>query len=206
MMGLNKTPLYHGDQWVLDGRENQYLGGVAVNGKKVLDVGTATGHIAFWCASQGADVIALDVPNSIHRRGFKLRQKSHPPVQYVEGDAERLGYGPDTFDIVILGAILMHLLDPFAAVAGAAHAAKESVIVTAGTTRLRWIGWRLGLADREPTLAPFYAPRTHWRVPPRWTETAFRVLGMVPRTSWHRQRAFGRWHYGYTTVGRWSWE
>jgi 2-polyprenyl-3-methyl-5-hydroxy-6-metoxy-1,4-benzoquinol methylase len=48
-------------QWDLRGCEHQYLGDVAFAGKRVLEVGTASGHLCFWMERQGADVVAFDL-------------------------------------------------------------------------------------------------------------------------------------------------
>jgi hypothetical protein len=47
--------------WDLRGRFGDYVGGVALAGKSVLDVGTASGFLAFSAEAAGAQVSALDV-------------------------------------------------------------------------------------------------------------------------------------------------
>lgn len=47
--------------WDLRGTEKQYLGNVDFAGKRVLEVGTASGYLCFWMEQQGADVVAYDL-------------------------------------------------------------------------------------------------------------------------------------------------
>ena len=35
-------------QWDLRGREADYLGAVPLNGRSVLEIGPASGHLSFW--------------------------------------------------------------------------------------------------------------------------------------------------------------
>lgn len=47
--------------WDLRGREDAYFGGTDFAGKKVLDVGSATGALTFAMEDRGADVTSLDL-------------------------------------------------------------------------------------------------------------------------------------------------
>ena len=54
----------HGEvkgEWDLRGREKEYLGNIDLAGKKVLEIGTASGHLCFWMEQQGADVTGYDL-------------------------------------------------------------------------------------------------------------------------------------------------
>ena len=48
-------------KWDLRGREDQYLGGVNFKGKRVLELGTASGFLCFYMESEGAEVVAHDI-------------------------------------------------------------------------------------------------------------------------------------------------
>ena len=196
------TPQYHTTTdspgaWTLN--VPTYLGGIDVCGKKVLDVGAATGVVSSWCVNAGADVCGLDRPGSPHRSNYMGHLRG--AAAHIEGFANKLPFADDEFDVAILGAILMHLEDPFGAVIEASRVASETVVVTAGTSKLQWLGWRCGVRDRDGGLVRYHAPKTYWKVPPRWSQLALREVGLVPRLTWHRQQAFGRWRYMYTCVG-----
>src|SRR5712675_3463859 len=51
-----------GEEWDLRGREESYLGGVSFEGKRVLELGTASGYLCRFMESKGADVIGFDLP------------------------------------------------------------------------------------------------------------------------------------------------
>jgi hypothetical protein len=143
-------------EWDLRGREREYLGGVDLAGKTVLEIGTASGHLCFWMEKQGAQMSAYDlsenqewdlVPYSTHDltqqiRGRKAhmrkinnswwfaheRFKSKARVAYgtVYDLSDKLG----RFDVVTLGSILRHLRDPFLAMQRAASVSLDTMIVT----------------------------------------------------------------------------
>src|SRR5262249_47749227 len=48
-------------EWDLRGREAAYLGHVPLAGRRVLEVGTASGHLCFAMEKSGADVVAYDL-------------------------------------------------------------------------------------------------------------------------------------------------
>ena len=50
--------------WDLRGRFAEYIGNYALRGKTVLDVGTASGHLAFCAEMAGATVVATDAKRS----------------------------------------------------------------------------------------------------------------------------------------------
>ena len=47
--------------WDLRGGVDDYLGGVDLNGKRVLEVGTASGFLCYTMEGRGADVVAYDL-------------------------------------------------------------------------------------------------------------------------------------------------
>jgi 2-polyprenyl-3-methyl-5-hydroxy-6-metoxy-1,4-benzoquinol methylase len=55
-------------QWDLRGRFDDYIGGVSVAGKSVLDIGTATGFLSFESEHQGASrVLSVDMGDVLPR-------------------------------------------------------------------------------------------------------------------------------------------
>src|SRR6516164_8364027 len=49
-----------GQDWDLRGRVDDYLGNIELAGKRVLDVGTASGFLTFEMERMGAEVVSLD--------------------------------------------------------------------------------------------------------------------------------------------------
>lgn len=74
----------------------------------LLDVGAGSGRHSHVASQVGANVVAVDFGSSID----VARRNLPPSVLTVQADAERLPFGPATFDIVMSIGVLHHLPDP----------------------------------------------------------------------------------------------
>ncbi|HKR00197.1 MAG TPA: hypothetical protein VJT09_05960, partial [Pyrinomonadaceae bacterium] len=76
-MDLPGLGLVHG-HWDLRGRFDDYIGGVSVAGKSVLDVGAATGFLSFEAERRGARrVLSFDM-NDVRQQAFlPFKDKLH---------------------------------------------------------------------------------------------------------------------------------
>ncbi|MFC7225950.1 class I SAM-dependent methyltransferase [Salinirubellus salinus] len=85
-----------------------------VDGRRVLDAGTGTGHYAAWLAERGADVVGLDASAGMLR---EAHERTDGPA-FVHGDLRAPLPFPDaTFDLVCSQLTLDHVEDwdaPFA--------------------------------------------------------------------------------------------
>jgi len=154
-MDIPDHGLVHGE-WDLRGREAAYLGHVPLAGKRVLEVGTASGHLCFAMERMGASVVAYDlspehdwdiVPYAgadVERH--RAERKAHIATinnaywfaHRAFRSAARVSYGtvyeipPDIgqFDVATLGSVLLHLRDPFLALQRVAQHVQEAVVVT----------------------------------------------------------------------------
>ena len=142
--------------WDLRGAENDYLGQVSFASKRVLEVGPASGYLTFHMERSGAEVVAFeagfDVPvDLLPVLGRDMREEQMTLMRHVDrvhnawwfvhrdyGSTAKLVHGPvyempgdlGTFDIAVFGAILLHLRDPFGALAEAARRTREALVVT----------------------------------------------------------------------------
>ncbi|MDQ0337471.1 ubiquinone/menaquinone biosynthesis C-methylase UbiE/catechol 2,3-dioxygenase-like lactoylglutathione lyase family enzyme [Caldalkalibacillus uzonensis] len=67
----------------------------------VLDVGTGGGHVANALAPLAAKVIAMDLtPEMLEAAQRFISANGYQNVDYVQGDAEQMPFGPETFDVV----------------------------------------------------------------------------------------------------------
>ncbi|HYX29326.1 MAG TPA: class I SAM-dependent methyltransferase [Pyrinomonadaceae bacterium] len=65
-------------QWDLRGRFRDYIGGVSVAGKSVLDIGTATGFLSFESEKHGAArVVSFDLSNARQQMFIPFKDKSY---------------------------------------------------------------------------------------------------------------------------------
>jgi SAM-dependent methyltransferase len=142
--------------WDLRGEERSYLGYVDVARQRVLELGPATGHLTFHMEKLGADVVGFDLApgqptDIVPQVGHDLEAQRRLSIDYAErvrnswwychsrlgskakavyGDIYRLPPDLGRFDVAILGSILLHLSQPFAALREAAALTDKAVVVT----------------------------------------------------------------------------
>ncbi len=143
-------------EWDLRGGEAAYLGNVDLRGKRVLEIGTASGFMCFHMERSGAEVVAYDlspeqsvdvVPyaGSDHaelvetlKRHIGRLNNAYWLAHRAHGSEARVAYGtvydlPDglgSFDVSTFGSVLLHLRDPFLALQNALAHTTEAVVVT----------------------------------------------------------------------------
>lgn len=141
-------------EWTIDDMDS-YLGNVPLEGRRVLDAGTATGLLAFAAEQRGArEVVALDLPldadadpsmgvtderrrvarerRSAVRRGFwEYHSALGSSVRLRTGDLRALNGDLGPFDVGILGNVLQHLRDPSAALLALADICSVVVVTEA---------------------------------------------------------------------------
>lgn len=177
-------------EWDLRGREREYLGGVDVSGKRVLDLGPASGHLCFWMERMGAAVSAIDLSGDqewdiVPYHGQDLGRRIEDRQNHIErlnngfwlaheafGSKARVHYGsvydmPEDvgrFDIATLGSILLHLRDPFLALQRVSNHVDGSIIVTDMRPGLkcRTFDWLSGLSGIRPV---YFLPDSRRREP-----------------------------------------
>ena len=67
----------------------------------VLDVATGTGNAALPAAAAGANVIGLDITPELFATARERAADQGVDVEWVEGDAEDLPFGDESFDVVL---------------------------------------------------------------------------------------------------------
>lgn len=92
-----------------------------ISGKKCLDVGTGTGEIAFHVArtaGAGSTVIGVDITPRMLELAEKKESELDLPVKidWRVGDALKLDFEDDTFDLVTSGYMLRNVCDILQAV------------------------------------------------------------------------------------------
>src|SRR5262245_1951850 len=186
-----------------------YLGGVNFDGKRVLEIGPASG---FWTAEmerRGADVLALElapditwdvVPGKVapETRTFgmwRLRNSWHQVkdalnlrAQIVYGHAEQPPTDRGRFDVSTFGCVLLHTRHPFTILERCAALTDETILVV----DRHWPD--LG---NEPVmrLAPSVESGsfdTWWEFTPAYFERALRLLGFSTVTISYHEQIFRR--------------
>jgi len=143
--------------WDLRNNVHGYLGNVDFDGKRVLDVGTASGCLTWEIERLGGTSVGVDleidaewdvVPSydtEKDKSGTEVRREAvrrlHNSWWYAHAankSKAKVFYGtaytiPDelgTFDIGVFGSILLHLRDPFHALHRGLRLVKETAVVT----------------------------------------------------------------------------
>jgi SAM-dependent methyltransferase len=143
--------------WDLRGSESAYLGSVDVAGKRVLELGPATGYLTFYMERQRADVVAFDVGFDVSIDLLPVRGSENPVMKesvmtgtvdrnhdawwylhrtygssakFVQGNIYDMPADLGSFDITLVGAILLHLREPWGALRQAAMRTTDCMIVT----------------------------------------------------------------------------
>lgn len=190
--------------WDFRETEAEYHGGFDFAGKRVLEVGTATGSHAFWMERQGAEVVPYDLtprhswdllptpaqdPRQVEARMRKLIGEVNAGFRYCRdrlgskltlrgGTAYDIAAGLGAFDVITFASVLLHLRDPMGALQRAAGRAKTIIICD------RY--WPL-LDNTRPDAQ--FAPRlgeelswggwTWWYVSPKAYEAMLRLCGFT---------------------------
>lgn len=211
-------------QWDLRATIEDYLAHTTFAGKRVLDIGTADGFICFHIEKQGAQVVAYDLSEDdawdlvpfvqYDYNQYAKQTRSH--IQQLNnafwlahrafGSSAKMLYGtvyaipPEigSVDIAILGSILLHTRDPFAALRQALAITKETVIV-AEPLRADWLSYilrRLGWPYMQflPDFNKVEPKDAWWYLPPAV------IIRMVGALGFEDARI----HYHYQQYGKWG--
>ena len=143
--------------WDLRGSEADYLGGVDLVGKRVLELGPATGYLTFAMERMGAEVVAFDVgfdvsvdvlpffgvedpderskvmQTTIDRNQdawWSMHRAYGSSAKFVQGNIYAMPADLGTFDVTVVGAILLHLREPWGALREAARRTTGCLVVT----------------------------------------------------------------------------
>lgn len=143
-------------EWDLRGNVGAYLGHVDLRGKRVLEMGAASGFLTFTMERMGAEVVAYDLSEqhawdvvpyagqdvdtflAERREHIRRLNNSWWLARRMLGGQARVVYGTvyetpsaiGAVDVCTFGCILQHLRDPFLALQQALRLTRETVIIT----------------------------------------------------------------------------
>lgn len=143
--------------WDLRGKEAEYLGGVDLAGRRVLELGPATGYLTFHMERMGAEVVSFEAGFDVgidvlpfrgyedpgertkvmlttvdrnHDAWWYMHRLSGSSAKFVQGDIYDMPADLGKFDVTVVGAILLHLREPWGALYQAARRTTGCVVVT----------------------------------------------------------------------------
>lgn len=143
-------------QWDLRDNFSEYIGGFDFDGKRVLEVGTASGFVCFNLEQRGADVVAYDLSDAqswdnvpmasrdggevatdrraIMRQindGYWLAHRAFASkAKVVYGTVYEIPEQIGPVDVATYFSILLHLRDPFRALEAGARLTRDTMVVT----------------------------------------------------------------------------
>ena len=201
-----------GGDWDLRGGERAYLGDIPLAGRRVLEIGPASGFLTFHMESLGAEVVAVElgpdadwdiVPHQDldleaiatgRRRIMKRLRNGFWWAHARTGSTARVHYGdvyrlPDElgrFDVAVMAAVLLHTRNPLQIIDGAARVSDRIVITERAFPEI----------DQSSPLARFYPPRgstqwdTWWDFSPEFFVRYLEVLGFDDIVLSHHTQRF----------------
>jgi len=174
--------------WDLRAGIGKYLGGVSFEGKRILDVGAASGFLSFTMERQGGEVVSYDLSDSYcwdhvpyagtdlvdaavqARANLRRINNSYWYCHRLFRSRNKVVYGtvytipPEIgpVDIGVYGSILLHLRDPFLALQTGLALVKDTAIVADLIPRRRfWHRWVSWLLKPEMLFLPDAKNQTH---------------------------------------------
>lgn len=143
-------------EWDLRGGVDDYLGHVNLQGKRVLEIGTASGFLCFEMEKRGANVVAYDLSENqawdtvpqpgpeqtseADSRADRMRKLNNSwwlahrlfesRARMVYGSVYEIPAEIGPVHVSTLGCILLHLRDPLLALQRTAKLTRETVVVT----------------------------------------------------------------------------
>jgi 2-polyprenyl-3-methyl-5-hydroxy-6-metoxy-1,4-benzoquinol methylase len=135
----------------------------------VLDVGCGDGALAWRWANRLGDrrVVAVDRDDPGLRAAWAARRRAN--LAFRAGDASRLEFGADEFDMAAAVEVLEHVADPDAALAELCRVARRWLLVSVPREPL----WRALNVARGAYLAEFGDTPGHLH---HWSRRAFTAL------------------------------
>jgi hypothetical protein len=154
-MEIPGTGLVRG-QWDLRADPEVYLGRIDLEGRRVLEIGPASGYLTFHMERRGAEVVGSELSGggdwdlvpfhglsdsdyvesrqaltrALHN-GFWLAHQAHRSnAGVVYGSVYDLPEDLEGFDIAVFSAVLLHLRDPFQALRKVLTKVGERVVVS----------------------------------------------------------------------------
>jgi hypothetical protein len=213
-------------QWDLRGKEQEYLGNVDLAGKRVLEVGTASGYLCFWMEKEaGADVVAYDLSENddwdvvpyaagpvdrirqLRKSGIRRQMNAWWFVHRVIDSKARVVYGSvydipaaiGPVDVSTVCSVLLHFRDPFQALYKASLLTRDTMIVTdlvSPTANEKLMHFRPVADDKEPW-------DTWWWISEALVVEMLAVLGFADTTITHHEQQHSAGPADlFTVVGR----
>ncbi|HNV85677.1 MAG TPA: hypothetical protein PKL97_01770 [Candidatus Omnitrophota bacterium] len=209
--------------WDLRGGLKEYLGGVEVRGKRVLDVGAASGCVSFYAESEGAEVVSYDLSDGngwdivpyarlgddqfrlkvdtirrLNRAYWFCHRATGSKAKMVFGTVYAIPREIGDVDVSIFGSILLHVRDPFLALQSALSLTRETAVIA---EPLKIPSGGRPVMEFVPDSATAEKKETWWLLTPEIIQRFIAVLGFArSEVFFHTQKYQGGIPVKYFTV------
>ncbi len=199
-----------GTMWDLRDNVDAYLGGVELAGKRVLEIGPASGYLTFYMESKGAEVVSVELPpdhawdvvpdaridldafvaevsdgiEHVRNAYWFTHERVGSKARVYYGDIYALPEELGHFDYAVICAVLLHVRDPLRVVEQCARLADNLLITDAHYP---------DIPDDKPYMSWFSTkeepvPHVWWKLGPQLFVRFAEVLGFSESTvSFHEQ-------------------
>jgi hypothetical protein len=211
--------------WDLRGKEDLYLGGVQVNGKRVLEIGPASGGLTFHMERAGAEVVSIeaptdyrmdycwDIPNFLpsgleeriaeSQSAMKFLHNSYWLCHRLYNSNAKVHYGSaynipaalGAFDVATIGCVLLHNKSPLLILEAVARLTNETMVVV-----------EIVPADTSHDTGPIFLRNDNelsdgwFHLPPQFTARVLRTMGFAKSTTTYHRQIMGDQVVGLYTV------
>lgn len=148
---------------------------------RVAEIGCGEGEIAERLHERWGDVTAVDLPDA----GLRAEWGNRPGPRFVHGNAARLPFADDTFDVVASVEVLEHLHDPVAGLREYARVARRHLVLSVPREPIFRLG-NLLAARHVRDLGNTPGHLNHWSSPEfvRFVSTVGAVADVVKPLPW----------------------
>ncbi|MFZ0706295.1 MAG: hypothetical protein WAM71_11880 [Candidatus Korobacteraceae bacterium] len=214
--------------WDLRGKEDEYLGRVQLKGKRVLEIGPASGGLTFHMERAGAEVVSIeadasyrmeycwDIPHclppgleeknadskprmtALHDSYWLCHRLFNSSAKVHYGSAYEIPPALGPFDVTTIACVLLHNKNPFIILEHVASVTKETLVIV-----------EVLPVDKSSDAGPIFLRNDNevydgwFHFPPNFTARVLRTMGFGQTTiSYHEQlhKARGRNLSLYTVV------
>lgn len=148
---------------------------------RVAEIGCGEGEIAERLHARWGDVAAVDLPDA----GLRAEWAGRPGPRFAHGDATRLPFADNTFDVLASIEVLEHLRDPVAGLREYVRVTRRHLILSVPREPIFRIG-NLVAARHVRDLGNTPGHLNHWSAPEfiRFVSTVGAVADVVKPLPW----------------------
>lgn len=203
-------------EWDLRANTAAYLGGQDLRGKRVLEIGKASGFLSFFMERQGAEVVAYDLSeretwDTIPYAGYDYRGRRETfrthikrmndgfwlahkaldsKVKLAHGTVYSVPRELGEFDAAVLASVLLHVRDPFHALENALRLTRDLAILVEAVPPPMTRFLKTDSPHFMPDAATQEPKDTWWFLPPPLLTRFLEVLGFTVQAITRHEQNF----------------